>query len=98
MNAQLEQYVLEVGDLDAPPPELLQMLHRRDVIADLESTFTPAERRLLDDADRRLQRNAGMTVRALTTASSRPSTNSGGWWWRLGADAGDLHVSGTTHG
>jgi hypothetical protein len=89
MNQNLKAYQLEVRDPGASGPELLQMLHRRDKLADIEATLLQEDRDALRAADLVLLRYATEfsegIARCTDLAEQRraraipPSR----WWWYL---------------
>ena len=89
MNPHLERYCLEVKDLGASGPEHLQMLHRRDELAESETTLSPQEQASLAEADRLLLQHATALVVELSLcidlAKQRREQNipPSRWWWYL---------------
>jgi hypothetical protein len=89
MNRLLEHYALDVKHPEVSGAEHLEMLQIRDRLAEVESTLTAEEQRVLAEADRILVERATAFYRELRRfldlATYRrehgvPPTR---WWWYL---------------
>jgi len=89
MNPQLERYRLEVNDPGATGPEHLQMLVRRDNLAKIESSLSPEQLEVLQEADRTFLRHATLFYVELAKGIDFPAERQEEnipperWWWYL---------------
>lgn len=89
MNPNLNRYRLEVRYPDGPGPEHLQMLLRRDDLAALETSFSPEEKAVLEEADRDLLRNSRAFATELDSCIDlaerrrEEDISPERWWWYL---------------